>query len=657
MFRTLLYALATVAALAIPFAPAVAAPASDTRPLQQVAGILEYIAGDYRQAVTEDGRMLQQSEYDEQLSLAGEAEALAAQAGLPTDDVLRQRLATLRRALLDKQGPSAVARFCHDARTLIVERYGVTLSPASAPSREEGARLYVEQGCVSCHGADGSADTEAARKLSPRPANFLDPARVAAVSPYRAFHAISFGLAGTAMQAYPQLRDAQRFSLAFYVLSLRHAAADLDAGQRVLERSAVELPRSASGLALLTDEDILRALGGLASEAERAQALSYLRARAPFVAAGARPNDGLAEARRGLNAGLLAYRAGDRAKARRTFVAAYLDGFEPHEAAIGAHDPALVREVERGMLALRQAAARGEEPEHIAALVRKAELSLARAEGGRGDATTALIGAFTISLREGLEIALLIGALLALVRKRGLPELVKYVHAGWMLAAAGGLLTWWSVGALLSGLQRELAEGIATLVAAGMLLGVTHWLLGQITAKRFMGFLAERMREAASSRAAWGVLGLSFVASYREAFEIVLFFKALLLDARESQSRVWLGAGLGLLVLALVALVLKRIGQRLQPRPFMLVSSALLSLLVFAMTGNGIHALQEAAVVGMTELSVPSLPVLGVYPTLESLAAQALVLLFLLGSAAWPLLRRRRDRAQSAQGEPGAAAP
>jgi high-affinity iron transporter len=227
-----------------------------------------------------------------------------------------------------------------------------------------------------------------------------------------------------------------------------------------------------------------------------------------------------------------------------------------------------------------------------------------------------------------------------------------------MLAAAGGVLTWWSVGELLSGLQRELAEGIATLVAAVLLLGVTHWLLGQITAKRFMGFLAERMSAAASSRAAWGVLGLSFVASYREAFEIVLFFKALLLDAGQSQSRVWLGAGLGLFVLALVALVLNRIGQRLQPRPFMLVSSGLLALLVLAMTGNGIHALQEAAVLGMTELSAPGLPVLGVYPTLESLGAQALVLLFLLGSAAFSLRpRRRHDQPQPTQGEQGARVP
>jgi high-affinity iron transporter len=295
------------------------------------------------------------------------------------------------------------------------------------------------------------------------------------------------------------------------------------------------------------------------------------------------------------------------------------------------------------MLALRKAAAQGEARAQLERLVRETDALLMRAEDHRDDGTTALLGALTIALREGLEITLLIGALLGLVRKRGLPELVRYVHAGWVLAAASGLLTFWAVGELLSGLQRELAEGIATLVAALLLLGVTHWLLGQLSAKRFMGFLAARMGEAASRRTALGVLGLTFLAAYREAFEVVLFFKALLLDAGPHQNRVWLGAGAGLLALALVATVLQRIGQRLQPRRFMLASSVLLALLVFALAGNGIHALQEAAVIGITPLAFPELPLLGVHATAETLAAQACVLLFLIGSAFWPLLRQRPD--------------
>jgi high-affinity iron transporter len=629
---------------------ALASPVTPELALRQVAGILEYIAGDYRMAVSAEGQVLQPGEYDEQRSLADEAVALGDQAQLAPSDALRGKLGALRQALHDKRSPSQVGRLCEDARALIVQQHGVTLSPTTTPSREQAARLYVEQGCANCHGADGSANTAAAQQLTPRPANFLDPARVATVSAHRAFHAVSFGVPGTGMLAYPKLSDAQRWSLAFYVLSLRHAHEDLAAGKRLLQRSAAELPTSAAGLAAMTDEDILRALGSFDATSERGLVLGYLRAQAPFEASATTAGTRLAHARQLLHAGLLAYRAGDGPTARRELVAAYLDGFEPHEAAIAARDRGLVREIERAMLSLRQAAARGEPVAQVDGLARHVEALLSRAEGG-GSATTAFFGALTIAVREGLEITLLIAALLGLVRKRGLPELVKYVHAGWLLAASGGLVTWWAVGELLSGLQRELAEGIATLVAAVVLLGVTHWLLGQLSAKRFMGFVARGMGSAAASpRAALGILGLSFIAAYREAFEIVLFFKALLLDAGESQGRVWLGAAVGLASLVLLTFWLKRLGQRLQPRPFMLASSALLGLLVFALTGNGVHSLQEAGVLGLSELAFPELPWLGIYGSAQSLGAQALVLVFLLGSAMWPWLARRGDdSAQPAQ--------
>jgi high-affinity iron transporter len=375
--------------------------------------------------------------------------------------------------------------------------------------------------------------------------------------------------------------------------------------------------------------------------------LGYLRAQAPYEP----PHESadLRTASGALRRGLAAYEKGDHAGARAQFVAAYLEGFEPHEAAIGAHDRKLVREIEAAMLELRRAAAADESVAALTRRVEHTEALLLRAEDAQRGGATALVGALTISMREGFEIALLIGALLALVRKRGLPELAKYVHAGWILAALAGLLTFYAVGAALSGFSRELAEGIATLVAGAVLLGVTHWMLGQLSAKHFMGFVARKMNAAANRRTALGILGLSFLATYREAFEVVLFMKALLLDARDQRGGVWLGIALGLAALGVCTLVLRRIGQRLQPRPFMLVSSALLALLVFALTGNGIHALQMAGAVGIHELArLPELAWLGVYPTLESAGAQGGVLLFLIGSALWPALAERR-RAQQAQ--------
>jgi high-affinity iron transporter len=550
-----------------------------------------------------------------------------------------------------RQSPDAIAALCRQARALLVEQHGLVLGPSTTPSRERAAQLYVSQACNSCHGEHGGADTVVARTLNPPPANFLDAERVASVSPHRAFYAISFGVAGTGMKAYAHLSEADRWSLAFYVLALRHTRGDLEAGRRGLERSGAALPTTAAGLAALGEDEIGAQLAAAsATPAERAHALAYLRAAAPFERRAAHSSN-LLVARSELRAGVDAYRKGDRAGARRRFVAAYLDGFEPYEAGLAARDPGLVRRIEHAMLVLRERAGHDADRDEVQRLATEVEALLTRAERGRGDGTTALLGAFTIALREGLEAALLVTALLGLVRRRGAPELARYVHGGWVLALLGGLVTWWGVGELLSGLQRELAEGIAALLAAVVLIGVTHWLFGQLTARRFMGFVAERMARVGAGRgAALGVLGLSFIAAYREAFELVLFYKALLLEAGAHASRVWLGAAFGIAALLLVSFALKRVGQRLQPRPFMLMSGVLLALLAFTLAGKGVRALQEAAVLGITTLPLPELPWLGIHATVEGLVTQSLVLLVLLASALWPLLAARtNDQPQPAE--------
>ena len=170
--------------------------------------------------------------------------------------------------------------------------------------------MFASQGCPTCHGADGGAQTEAAQKLEPQPANFLDPERTAAVSPHRAFHAISFGVPGTAMQAYPQLSEAQRWDLAFYVLSLRHAHADYAAGKRAFDRARPALPRSAAGLAGLTEDDILAKLGALPAAERAAGARLSARPQRRSIAERRREaGSSLQPARIALQRGLAAYRA------------------------------------------------------------------------------------------------------------------------------------------------------------------------------------------------------------------------------------------------------------------------------------------------------------------------------------------------------------
>lgn len=614
--------------------PAVAeAPAARVGALRQVAGILDYVAGDYRAAVSETGQILSEPEYAEQRSLAADADALAARAGLPTHDPLRASLAKLAAALGERRPPAEIASLCREARGLVASLHGVELVPAGPARRVEGERLYRAHGCPACHGEDGGAQTEQAKTLTPPPASFLDPERVGTVSPHRAFFAIGTGVAGTAMVGYPQLTDAERWDLAFYVLSLRHPPEAVARGRAVFERAGRPIDVSPQALSALGEEDVVARLRGRVPDPERDDVLAFVRAAAPFESTAEASAESFGAAREAVAAALVAYRGGDRGEARRLLVGAYLDGFEPYEAALAARDPALVRDVERAMLELREAVAGAETVADVEAAASRVEALLARAGERPGDATTALVAAFTITLREGLEIVLLVGGLLALVRRQGLAHLVRWVHAGWLAAIPAGAATWFAAGSLLGGLERELAEGIAALVAAVVLLGVTHWAIGQVTARRFMGAISDGLGRVAQGRtAAIGVASLSFVAAYREAFEIVLFFQALLLDSAGAEARVALGIAIGIATLLCVAFALRTLGRRLQPRPLLLLSSVLLALVSFAMLGKGVRALQEADVLPLHSLPLPELPVLGIHASVEGLVAQALGLLVIFAS-------------------------
>jgi high-affinity iron transporter len=631
--------------VALTLVPSVASAQDE---LRQVAGILDYIGSDYAGAVDGNGQVVNDLEYREQFSLAADAKALARSTGLGDDDAVVRGLDALVPMLEAKVPPADVLAHCRAIKQTMVEDHDLVLAPSRAPDPARASELYFASACNTCHGDDGGADTDQARELDPPPANFLDPERVAGVSPYRAFYAISFGVEGTGMTGYDALSEEDRWSLAFWVLALRHRDVDPNAGQALVERGSIDA--SAGTLSQLTEDDLRGKLGDVLEPDEIDPAMAYLRAVAPFDAGAAAGDFGLARDR--LREGVAAYRAGRADEARSKFVSAYLDGFEPHEPALRARDSALVDEIEKAMLALREQAARGAPASEIERRAGELAGLLDRAEGTESSVATAFVGSAAISLREGFEAVLLITALLALVRRRGSPSDAKWVHAGWIAALPAGLLTWLAAGHVLGGLQRELAEGIVALAAAFVLLGVTHWIVGQATARGFMGAVGKRLEGAVSSRGAkWGVLGLAFVAVYREAFEVVLFYQAMLLDAAGDAWVVLLGAVTGLVVLAALAFGLKRIGQKLKPRPFMLASSAVLAALAVMLVGKGVRAMQEAGVMSASDVGFPDVPTLGVYGTAQGLLAQGALVILLAASALWPWLRARRENAGPAAAE------
>jgi len=150
-------------------------------------------------------------------------------------------------------------------------------------------------------------------------------------------------------------------------------------------------------------------------------------------------------------------------------------------------------------------------------------------------------------------------------------------------------------------------------------------------------FLERRTKEGAAQPSPWPLITMSFVAAYREAIEIVLFFRALVLDMTGQRGAIALGAAAGTGLLATVVWAFGKLGRRINPRPVMTASSVLLSILALSLVGQGMRALQMSGAVSLTPIDGPSLSILGIYPSIEGLCAQAFVLLLIVV----PVVRER----------------
>src|SRR6185503_12193476 len=286
---------------------------------------------------------------------------------------------------------------------------------------------------------------------------FFENDRMARISPQVAFHALTFGVTNTAMASFDTLPVSDRWSLAFYVVSLRHSEKDAARGRELYRTRKLPVAGSASRLAGLADGQLDQLLApALPDPGERASAIAYLRRDAPFQS---EPGGTFATARRLLAE--VSANAGDRARARDRAIAAYLEGIEPHEAQLRAEDAALTNRIERAFFTLRHTIDSGGSPDAIRAEVARTTLILDGAdEHGAMGKSVPFFAALAIALREGFELSLLVAALLAFVRKSGHPDYARWIHLGWSASLPAGVATWFAIGAVLAGAQRELTEGI-----------------------------------------------------------------------------------------------------------------------------------------------------------------------------------------------------
>jgi len=251
-------------------------------------------------------------------------------------------------------------------------------------------------------------------------------------------------------------------------------------------------------------------------------------------------------------------------------------------------------------------------------------------------------------LREGFEAILIVAALMTFLARAGAMERRRDVAKGAWLAVAASVVTAAVIELLfeITPGQRDALEGATMLVATAVLFYVSYWLLSKIEVAKWNAFVKGRMEEALSTGSSFALGSVAFLAVYREGFETILFYKALLTSAGSAQGgggtvAVAAGVAVGAIGLVVIYLAINRFGVKIPLRPFFGVTSAMLYYMAFVFAGKGIADLQEGGLVRTTVLDwAPRVPVLGVYPTAESLALQGLLLAALLFAVVW--LQRRR---------------
>jgi high-affinity iron transporter len=254
-----------------------------------------------------------------------------------------------------------------------------------------------------------------------------------------------------------------------------------------------------------------------------------------------------------------------------------------------------------------------------------------------GTAIPYFLYSFGIVFREGLEAFLVVLALVAGARRSGQNSQVRQIYMGAGAAVIVSLIMAWAVQHLLSDDAGDTMEGIFQLFAAATLFYVSSWMTAK-SQRRWTSFITAKVEAAHSSECATITLAATaFLAVLREGAETIIFFQALAAGATEAIEKHAVLTGLiaGSIGLAVTLAVLRKLTDLIPISRFFSVSSIVLYALAVVFAGQGIASLQESGLVGATFISsVPTVPMLGLYPTIQTIAPQAFLIAIAVGSFA-----------------------
>jgi high-affinity iron transporter len=210
-----------------------------------------------------------------------------------------------------------------------------------------------------------------------------------------------------------------------------------------------------------------------------------------------------------------------------------------------------------------------------------------------------MLATYLLSLREGLEAALIIGIVLGAVSKIHRKDLTSSVWLGTLSAIGISIITavvLTSFGMSLEDGAEQIFEGITMLIAAGILTWMIFWMGKQ--ARFLKSELEDGVNKAAASTGKRAVFILAFMAVVREGVELAIFITAAFFAGDPSQLmsntiQTLAGTILGLGTAALLGYTIFATTLRLDLRRFFQVTGIMLILFAAGLVAHGVHEFNE----------------------------------------------------------------
>jgi len=601
--------------------------------IQIVIHLLDYLSKDYPMAVR-DGKILNVTEYAEMQEFSIKIFNLAKTINFPSESSqsILSDLNDLKALVQDKSSSKKIKDLTEKVKWAIIKVTGYIVAPLNWPDKAKGQSLYL-QNCIQCHGPKGGGNGNLAVGLKPTPTNFLDDSLMVDLSPFEAYNTVKLGVEGTAMRSFTELTDKEAWDLSFYVKSLRFQKQKIDSISLKKIFNQVYGNTSLKDVATLSDNELMNKLG---TEKQADRKLIALRL---FYSSEKQSQSSLTVARDYLHQAFDSYKKGNKDEARQKALAAYLEGIEPVEVRLKANDPKFTSKLEQKMMDVRQVIEQGKNSSEVENKINSALSIIDQAEIMMKDKKLnywlSFFLAASVMLREGLEAFLIIVLILALIRSiPGTKKVLPYIYGGWITAILMGVVGWffsdWIID--ISGQNREIMEGMISLIAVIVIVYVGFWLHNHSHSKKWKTFIDKKIGAQLKGEKMIGLAFFSFMVVFREAFESILFLQAIGLETQSNdQSSIGFGVLAAFALIGLLAFIFLKFSKKIPVKQLFRYSSWLITLLAVILMGKGIHAIQEAG-----WLSVSGFPVsfkidwLGIYPTIETLAAQLILLCLLL---------------------------